>query len=305
MTPIDETDLRHELRDVAPLDDDDLTAQVMGRGRTVRTRRRIVAGVSGVAALALIAFGASALVPLLRPTVGIPAGSPSVSAPVSPSSPTAKPTSATSTPTSPESPGGDSPLPKALGTVAVTLPHEGVKAQAGSEESDWTPTDWFYKACFSQPDAFSATSLKASKVIQMLGPQTVETEGALVFATEQDAAAFLKAMGPDRQACDKHLSAKASRVRVDHVTPITALNGYDESVAASVWVEELISGKWHPVPDGGLYVMARKGNVVVFAQFGGEFVGNSLLLKDPWPVNELSGRLVPLLPQVCKVAGNC
>lgn len=301
MTPIDEVDLRHELRDVAPLDGDDgLTAQIIGRGRKVRTRRRIVAGLSGVAALALVAVAGITLVPLLRPTVGVPVGSPTVTAPATPSAPSSVRPS-----TSPATPGGDSPIPKSVGKVDIKLPHEGQKGPAGGEESDWTLTDWFYKACFTQPDAFTAATLKGSKVIQMLAPQTVETEGALVFASEQDAAAFLKAMGEGRQVCDKALSANNSRVRVDHVTPITALNGYDESLAASVWVEEKVDGKWHPVPDGGLYVMAREGNVVVFAQFGGEFVGNSLLLKDPWAVNDLTGRLVPLLPQVCKVSGTC
>ena len=315
MSPLREDDLRTELwyaqPGVAASTANDLAGAVIRRGRGVRRRRTVAAGVAVVAVAAASVFGLTQLtapqraVPITSMSPS-PAASPTPSAvptPTAQPSPSATPSAGPATSTTPSSAGGwtdTTRWPGAFGDLGdFRLLHDGVPATA--METAWEPSDELVLACDAPQTFPSLRTLTAGRQIGSTGPESYLAEGVLVFATEDDARAFLHELAAATASCAVTSSDPDYQTRTASAAP----EGVgDEALVWSTWTERTIDGVTGATPGGSATLYVRSGRAVTMASASGEFVG------DPWQTGHAEPGLREVtdhaLPQMCRWrSGGC
>lgn len=301
MTPMDESELRDELRHadagVGPRPDA-LSASVIKRGRGVRQRRTVMAGVT---AILLVGTGiglGSALNGANRDA--IPAGTPSAS----PSSTQTHSVSPTPAPTVTPTPTATATT-TATATVTVTVPAtSNVPPAPTYDASLGLPTDFgdvgdakmpheisgagtwnlaeVRVGCGSTPFTLPALGQLAggkSAVVESEG-ESYGSESVLVFTSEAAAAEFMTQLSQEMRACvaegptldePSQGSPVLRNHKALHVDPTRP-----DALTLSFWTEAQLEGddQWGTYPGGDFSYWARKGAVVIRAEWAGEYVGD-------------------------------
>lgn len=308
MSPLREDDLRNELWYAQPgaaaSDADALADSVIRRGHRVRRRRTVAAGLAVAAVAAASVFGLTQLtapqraVPITNMTAS-PSATSTPSASTTPStqpSPSATPSVGPATATTPASAGGwtdTTRWPGAFGDLGdFRLLHDGVPATA--METAWEPSDELVLACDAPQTFPSLSAVTAGRQIGSTGPESYLAEGVLVFATEDDARAFLRELAAATASCAVTSTDPDYQTRTASAAP----DGVgDEALVWSTWTERTVDGVTGATPGGSATLYVRSGRAVTMASASGEFVG------DPWETGNAEPSLREsvdhALPQMC------
>lgn len=306
MSPIDENELRDELRFAEPASSprpDALGAAVVARGRAVRRRRTALASVATVAVVALAGVGVWNVLPRdgqhAVPSTQTPTPSASpVDTPLP--SVTSTPTTAPTPPTPAAPPPGSTPtwaypggphkgvVPSDFGTALQdrTLPREretGVK-EYGPFEPMALPINC---ANGVEVELTTLQMLEASRMrSRVMAGDSSEMDGALLFPTDSDARAFITELGHVLATCDPvgPANSHSDMDPVDRTRIATSVltGAGDEAIAVRYWTErQLDPSRWVEAPGGTLELWARSGRLVAYHSLSGEFVGDPLREGDP------------------------
>lgn len=254
-------DLRANLRASADGFRPELDAAALAEaGRRRQRRNRVIGGVAGVAALALVVgVGASAILNLPTEHRAVPADAPA--------SPIGTPT------TNPVLGEQGSTIPGDKGTLpaGVALPHEG--KPVASDEGEWASMPWALMCADASPITVNlpvATRIRLQEL-----PEGTSTEGVLAFATEADAAAFMGRLRDGYAACAGTGAPTSDgyrdRMASGTVTPAVGT----EAVNVRIWSESSDGGSaWREVPGGSYDLVARDGAFVALVRASGEYIGD-------------------------------
>ena len=310
MSPMEERELRDELRAAAPdlPASDSLGRAVMARGRAVRRRRAMVAtaavalvAASGVTVWATLPRDTRDAIPVQTPSVTptpsrtpTPAPTPTGSAGTpSPTAATGAPSPSRATPSgTPATPSG---RPTASGTPSTGAPKKwgqtvnapgsfgdlggftlAADASPGKAKAGWTAGDSALVYC----DATGRVSLpaladvEAGRTLMSGEGESASVQGVLRFVTEASAQRFLQQVQAGVIACDgaqpKTGSDGASR-SVSETSKPAGLG--QQALVTGSHAQQYVSGAWANAPGGDATLWVRQGRTVTFATEGGEFVG--------------------------------
>lgn len=250
--------------------------------RTHRTPRAAVAAASVLAALV-----ASGCAPAASPTAmpspvespttvtpapSMPAASPTPTrAPETTRTPTRTPTptpTRTPTPTPTQTPTPTPARPANTGTLpaGLALPH------AAADGYETLPALPEFARC---DDPISPEGVTASRFLFAEGPESVQTEGVLVFADAASAERFVGRVSDATRACPVATNATDAEHRYANAAQETRT---EQGVGLRVdsTLETNASGTWGARPGGTAYLLVRKGAVVAYAEDSSEaIVGSS------------------------------
>ncbi|MFT3889216.1 MAG: hypothetical protein QM713_13785 [Arachnia sp.] len=258
MSPMTETELRHELAHVPLLQPDDsaLGTTIASRGRRVRRRNNTAAAL----AVTLVAAGGVGLgIALLKPA----------------------PTVATPQPTHTPAPvwADQTKLPGQAGDVGGRmLPLDS--AQPGAEET--ITTENVSILCIDEPLTFPALErLTGGRSVVSTSPVSAEWQSVLVFRSEADAATFMAELRQQAEACHRagptDPETKPGELTTRSVPVLHELDGIGaEGLAFGGYGEISSDGgtTWGLASDAVMSFWGREGNVVAMSQLGGESMGD-------------------------------
>lgn len=312
MSPMDERELRHELRHAAPdlPASDTLGRAVMARGRALRRRRAMVA----TAAFALVAAsGVTVWATLPRDTQdAIPVQTPSMTpTPTLTPTPSATPSGSTGTPSptaTPTAPTSTKPTPARSSTVAtpsgkptasgapstsaakkwgqtVNAPGSfgdlggftlAADAAPGKAKPGWKAGDSALVYC----DATGRVTLpaladvEAGRTLMSGQGESASVQGVLRFATEASAQRFLQQVQAGVSACDAAQPTAGTDGASRWVSETSKPSGLgQQALVTGSHNQQFVTGAWTNAPGGDATLWVRQGRTVTFATEGGEFVG--------------------------------
>lgn len=315
MTPIDEFELRRELAATEPpagASGTQLSSAAIRRGRTVQRRRTAVAVMAtllvvgsgiGIATMVLPGRGTTPAEPLPQPSVTAP-----VETPTTPPDTTAPETTVpveTDTPTgAPTEPRWNAVdrLPGEFGSTGDAAPLHW-QTPAEGDNAAWESSDEYVFVCGETPiEVSTLAAATGGKTTSAVGPESVNSESVLTFATEDEAADFLAQLRQLVSQCAEQpphvqepMDEYSPTVRT-HVAVADEAKWGEDAFVWSTWTEAALSEgeDFQSFPGGSIGVWARNGNLVAMASHGGEYLGN------PTENSEYLAELDPALEHLLK-----